>query len=452
MSEQLFKLPHVASRLFDQPLAIEQRKLHLIASVLAPRLGVTLIGLPDASLLQAKVTPKALAPTDRPFQIVNGKAVIPIMGTLVQRAGSMDAESGLVSYEWLRQTMEEADADRGVAEKLLHIDSGGGEATGLVDFLDFMRLSGERKPITAFTDGMAASAAYGIFSAASRRVNSQDALLGSVGVRMLHVDQVKRNEAMGLVVTEFFAGARKVDFSPHESLNEEKIAALQGIVDAFYDIFTASVAKNLGETQQFVKDTEAGLFVGQQAIDARLSQSIGTLDAVYRITSPAPIGARAKQQHTERRQKTMDDITTVAALEAAYSQLVGQIRKEAGEAAVSAALAPAIAEAQAAERTRIQKIMQRVPAGCEAIARECAYEKPVPASEAIERMWEHQATQGAAALQNHRDDAPAPLAPAPTTPLTSGEITPEQAKVNQQLGLSNETFMQFFHGQPVKQH
>ena len=95
-----------------------------------------------------------------------------------------------------------------------------------------------------------------------------------------------------------------------------------------------------------------------------------------------------------------DEITTVAALEAAYPQLVGQIRTTASETATTT------------ERSRIQKILQRVPAGCETIAQACAFTAPVSASDAIEQMWEHQQTQGAAALQQHRNDAPAPVTPA----------------------------------------
>jgi ClpP class serine protease len=261
-----------------------------------------------------------------------------------------------------------------------------------------------RKPVTAVTDGMAASAAYGIMSAASRRLITQDATVGSIGVRLLHVDQVKYNDVQGVTVTEFFAGARKVDFSPHEALTEEKRAALQALVDAFYGIFTGAVARHLGVTQQFVRDTEAGLFVGRHAIDRSLAHAISTLDAV--LASPAPARTSASGASQTRRSIIMSDIATVADLEATYPALVAQIRADASESA-----ATATAAAQQAERSRIREILDLAPLGCEALAATCCFTTPVSASDAAKQFLAHQKTLGPERLAQLRADAPAPVRP-----------------------------------------
>lgn len=424
MSLHIFKYPHLASRLFNTPLAIEVNKLRTIAHVFASCSGVELHAIAGSQSITTKV--RTQNGEIRPYRTVNAKAIIPVFGTLVQRTGSMDAESGLTSYEFLRRAVTEAVADSAIGEMVLHVDSGGGEASGLVDFMAFLREAKKKKPMTAITDNLAASAAYGIFSTADQRIVTQDAIVGSIGVRMLHVDQTARNEQAGLVVTEFFAGARKVDFSPHESLTDEKRTALQSLVDSFYEIFTGAVAESLGVSQLVVKDTEAGLFVGQAGIDTQLATDIGTLEGVL-SRLPKVRGTAAKAQTQTPRRNNMEGIQTVAELRAAYPTLCQQIEQEGADAARVVS--------EVTERKRIQEICDLAPLGCEAIAQECAFTAPVSAAEAAKKFLAHQKTQGATQLQRIREDAPVPVSPAvPEQPSgqKANTLSPEAQRVNQE--------------------
>src|SRR5262249_48344987 len=185
------RLPHLATRLFDTPLAIEPRKLRTILAVLSPRFGLTI---------------EAQEPTDmqpkkrRPYQVANGTAILPVFGTLVQRATGLDAPSGLTSYVQLAAEFEQALSDPEVRQILFQIDSPGGEASGLFDLTDQIMQARGRKPVVAFADGMAASAAYAIASAAGKFYVSQSAIVGSIGVVLEHIDMSQANPADGFCV------------------------------------------------------------------------------------------------------------------------------------------------------------------------------------------------------------------------------------------------------------
>jgi len=62
----------------------------------------------------------------------------PVIGTLVKRAVAMDAESGLVSYDWLELEMTRALNSPMVDGILLGIDSPGGEVNGSIALADLI--------------------------------------------------------------------------------------------------------------------------------------------------------------------------------------------------------------------------------------------------------------------------------------------------------------------------
>jgi capsid protein len=78
-------LPHIAGRVFDAPLLIARAKLDTILGVLMPR-------------LRGESLPFGAKPVTRDYEITNGIAIIPIVGTLVRRTVGLEAQSGLTSY------------------------------------------------------------------------------------------------------------------------------------------------------------------------------------------------------------------------------------------------------------------------------------------------------------------------------------------------------------------
>ncbi len=278
-------LPHVAARLFGTPLMIHRAKLEVILAVLGPRLGLTELA-----------TPSRAAPAPEPLRSVPTQiAVLPIVGTLVRRTVALEADSGLVSYAAIGQQLEAAVANPTVAGILLDIDSPGGESGGVFDLADRIYTASQQKPVFAVASEQALSAGYALASGASRIFVSRTSGVGSIGVLAMHVDQSAKDAKDGVRYTTVFAGQRKNDLNPHESLSPEALTFLQSEVDRVYGLFVDTVARHRNLSLEAVRATEAGLFFGQQAIDAGLADALGTfddaLDALITTVSPHPVFA-----------------------------------------------------------------------------------------------------------------------------------------------------------------
>jgi signal peptide peptidase SppA len=343
-------LLHIAERVLNRPLLLHPAKAEIILHVLEGRLPL------DGAL--APLSPEAnrfLGSSTRPdgrerkYRVRDGTAVIPVVGSLVNRGGWIGANSGMTSYEGLSAQLRDAEADADVSSILLDIDSPGGEATGMFAVAEQVRLVGRTKPVTAFVNDMAASAAYGIASAASEIVVSPTSVTGSIGVVMTHMDRSRQLERSGVKPTLIYAGRHKADGNPFGPLSEDVQADLQAEVCKFYDQFVNLVDRGRpGMTGQSIRDTEARTYIGQDAIDRGLADRMASLDEVLNDLSSTARGARNRSWFG------MTKTTEAAAPQADIAGL----SPEAHAAAVAAARAAAFAEGAAAERTRVGAILR----------------------------------------------------------------------------------------------
>lgn len=218
----------------------------------------------------------------------SGVAMIGVYGPLVPRAGNVEMCKRMTSYELLAAQIDTAVADPEITHIVLDIDSPGGAATGCFELADRIRAANEVKPVSAIVNFQAFSGGYLIASAAGEIIVSQSSGVGSVGVIAQHFDVSKMDEAMGVKVTAVYRGAKKNDLSPHEPLSDSSLATLNAMDDSTYDQFTSYVSKFRGISQQAVKDTEAGLYFGQSAVDSGLADRLETpQDAINRISAAA---------------------------------------------------------------------------------------------------------------------------------------------------------------------
>ncbi len=273
-------LPHFAARVLGTPLLIHPQKLEVILSVLAARIGIAAAPVPNAAF-------SAIAQEDAsnaPYQI-HRITVIPVTGSLVNRALGLEAFSGLTSYSAIRRNLDAALADTNVDGIVLDIDSPGGEAGGAFDLADYIFSARKVKPIWAVASDQAFSAAYAIASSCERVFVTRTGGVGSIGVIALHVDQSQKDAQDGYRYTPVYAGQRKNDFNSHAPLSPDAQTALQSEVDRLHSLFVATVARNRGLSDDAVRTTEAGLFFGDNALTAHLADAIGTLDdAVLQLT------------------------------------------------------------------------------------------------------------------------------------------------------------------------
>lgn len=275
------RLPLLAGRIFDTPLLVHERKLRVVVGAMGSHLGIADC-LSDDILASANDT--FLAAHSDPVDTTGvAIAVIPIHGTLVHRGGDLDAFSGLRSYESIRADLREALNDRSISAILFDIDSGGGEAAGCFDLVDEIRAAQKQKPVYAFVNEHAYSAAYAIASAAQKIYVPRTGGVGSVGVVSVHMDQSGWDAKLGVAYTPIIAGARKVDGWPHSPMSDEAKAEWQSSVNKIYDIFTDTVARNRGMNLEAVVQTEARCYMGEDAVAIGFADGIATLDDVIDV-------------------------------------------------------------------------------------------------------------------------------------------------------------------------
>jgi signal peptide peptidase SppA len=357
-------LVHIADRVINRPLMILPEKLALIASVLEGRIGIDATELKDlaqASPDASRFVGSSMSEDGQRYKfyrVEKGVAMIPVLGSLVNRGAWIGSRSGMTSYEGLAFQLDQAAADADVQSILLDMDSPGGEAVGAFEIADKVRTVAKSKPIVAYVNGMAASAAYAIASSASQIVSTPSGVSGSIGVVLMHADYSHALHERGVKPTLIHAGAHKVDGNPYEPLSESVKADLKAEVDQFYDLFVSSVAKGRKGrmTEKSIRGTEARTLIGQAAVDAGLVDAIGSFETVL-----ADLSKRGAVRNSNPKRTSMSDVTyTQAQLDAAVAtaraETTNALRAE-FEVAIGAASTKARGEGATAERERIKGIL-----------------------------------------------------------------------------------------------
>jgi signal peptide peptidase SppA len=263
-------LPYLASRLYGTPLLIARPKLEVILGVVARKMAGETLATPSPTTLDVSMSGD--------LQILEGIAVLPVLGTLVRRASYIGAASGLTSYHDIEAMAEQAFADPMVKAVLLEIDSSGGEAGGVFDLAQRLQQLAQSsgKPLWAIADEAALSAAYAIACAADRLWLTRTAEVGSIGVVAVHVDESVADAKAGLNYTFLHAGRHKVDGHPHAPLPVPVAADIQADIDQLHEQFISLVAGFRRLTPEVIRDTEARVYRGEAAIQAGLADQIGT--------------------------------------------------------------------------------------------------------------------------------------------------------------------------------
>jgi ClpP class serine protease len=219
----------------------------------------------------------ALAPP-RAIEMMAGDsvAVVCIEGPLCQRS---DAESDGYDTITDRVALALASPARAV---VLKINSPGGALYGAIDAAKAMRAraTAARKPLIAYVDGEAASAAYALAVVTDRIILGTNAIVGSIGVLEARADVSVANAARGLGITLIASGAKKVYGHPEVPLTEAELTATQDLVNALAQPFLELVAMRRGLTLEGVAGLEAGLFTGPSAITARLADRLMPFEAL----------------------------------------------------------------------------------------------------------------------------------------------------------------------------
>jgi signal peptide peptidase SppA len=362
MPGQLLRL---SDRLLNTPLLIHPAKAQIILGALSGRIGIDAelfslddtVESPDANRFTG--SSRRADGSSSMMRTADGVAIIPVLDTLVNRGAWLDSRSGLTSYEGIAAQLRAAGQDPEVRSVLLDISSPGGEAAGMAGLADLIRSVRQTKPVTAFVNDMAASAAYGIASAAHEIVLSPTSIVGSIGVVMLHADRSGELAAQGVKPTLIFAGSHKVDGNPFEPLSDAVRADLQAGVDAHYRQFLEIVEQGRGLrfTAAMARATEARTFIGAEAISLGLADRIASFDEVLASLAQTtrPSGRNARKGGISM--STEEMAAAAEAAPAAPLATVQPARLEVPAAQPAIQLEEAVAAARLEERARIRAIV-----------------------------------------------------------------------------------------------
>jgi signal peptide peptidase SppA len=260
----------VLAQIYDRPWLITDTYLDVICGI-AERREV------DLEAVAARLG-RPLENAGGNSYVRDGVAVIGVEGPIVRYADLFSEVSGATSVESLAQDFQQAMEAGNVRQILLNINSPGGQVDGIQELADMIRAGAAEKPVTAYVDGQAASAAYWLAAAASRIVASESSALGSVGVVAAITDRTGAQERQGVKRYEIVSS--RAPFKRMDPGTPEGQGVIQEMVDALEDIFIGRLAAFRGVSVDSVQQNfgQGKQFIARKAVGAGMADEINTFE------------------------------------------------------------------------------------------------------------------------------------------------------------------------------
>jgi signal peptide peptidase SppA len=355
--------------------------------------------------------------------IRDGVAVIPVVGPLFRYANLFTMLSGATSMQTLAADFSAALADRQVKAILLNVDTPGGDVNGIAEMAAMIMAARGQKPIEAYVGHLCCSGGYWLASAADKVTAAPTAVIGSIGAVMTLRDTREADAKRGIKTIEIVSSVSP-DKRP-DPTSDAGLAKLQAIADRLGEEFVTAVARQRGvSVETVIADFgKGGVFVGADAVKARLVDGLSSFESVLASLSAAPPAGGSVRPFTSRaaaaaqsENKPME-INTVADLEAAYPELVAQIRKDTAATARQdghkEGHAAGIAEGATAERGRILGIQAHGVPGAEKLVADFVADGKTTPDQAGAKILAHLKEVGPRALADLRSEQPPALGNAP---------------------------------------
>lgn len=236
----------------------------------------------DAALLEKLRSPEAAARLEPTRKVSGDIAVVNLSGFITQKPSLLSMLFGGTSAEWFAATVKGAMEDPAVGAVIMNVDSPGGTVFGLPEAAAVIRASRGSKPLKAIANPLAASGGYYLASQADEVIMIPSGVVGSIGVKVAHVDESEALKMAGLSVTEITYGRRKVEESSARPLTEEGRESIQARVDYYGQLFEGDVAKGRRVSVATVRANfgEGAMLTADGAMAAGMVDRIATLDQV----------------------------------------------------------------------------------------------------------------------------------------------------------------------------
>ncbi len=212
-----------------------------------------------------------------PFTRSGDVAVVSVSGPLAQRAWSCCGFEG-DGYDSIQARVTAALEDPDTRAVVLRVDSPGGEVAGCFEAVRGIRAAKVRakKPLVAYADECACSAAYALACACDEVVLPDTGAVGSVGVIRAVTSYAEKLASEGVAVALFTSGSAKSDGHPAVALSDEARDRLQAEVDQLARVFAAEVSVARPLDVESVLRLDARVFLGATAVEARLADHVGS--------------------------------------------------------------------------------------------------------------------------------------------------------------------------------
>jgi len=269
----------ILAGLLDSYWAMEPQILSRLSQVILRHAeGVKL----DAAEIAAIVAARADAGQTKTDPWRRGNtAILPITGILVKHSYLVNGESQPRGTATLaaRQRLDAAVADETVEGIVMLIDSPGGSVAGIADLAGAIRAADAVKPVVAMIEDVGASAAYWLASQARSVHANATAMVGSIGVYTVMMDDSRWADQKGLRFDLIKAGRHKGIGAIGQQITHEDRTVVQDEIDALYEEFIRCVAAGRGMAPDAVRELADGrVHIGAAAVELGLVDSITTLD------------------------------------------------------------------------------------------------------------------------------------------------------------------------------
>ncbi len=221
---------------------------------------------------------------------MGGVALIQIEGPLSRCAGWYS-----MGYDEILEAHDEA--FRSDARALLQVHhSPGGYVSGLdaaeQELVEMARKAG--KPLHAISADMMYSASFRLACPASKRWITRAGGVGSIGTIMSRSDYTEANKLAGIREERIASGECKTDGDPDVPITKAEIERIRERMTFHNTLFVNAAARATGLSPTDVLGQQAALYLGENAVQARLADGVSTLaECVARLEAETQIQGRA---------------------------------------------------------------------------------------------------------------------------------------------------------------
>ena len=207
-------------------------------------------------------------------------AEISVEGPITRDDGGSPVPSGPVgeTADDVVEQVEAADEDDAVDALLVHLNTPGGEVVPSDDIRNaVVEFDG---PTVAYATDVCASGGYWIASGCDEIWAREATMVGSIGVIGSRPNAAGLAEKLGVSYEQFTAGEYKDAGTPLKEIEPDERAYLQGLIDDLYEKFVERVAAGREMDEATIRETEARVYLGEEALGLGLVDRLGDHDDV----------------------------------------------------------------------------------------------------------------------------------------------------------------------------